>query len=535
MFNDKFKDRTPIETIQIIKDFFIQRNFLLIKNLYSNTEAGTYSCQYKLYYNDIFILLANGKGLTLDFCEASCLAEMYERFCNLYFLRCQNIPLFDNYKKQNNINKFIYLNLNNHNITKEINPLELYPQINSNGMAAGNTLEEALNQGISEIFERYVTFEFYQNKIDKYYILEKNDINNNIIKDLITNIETHNNKIYFIDFSYNYNLSVIGCVCIDLNTNGIKCSFGSFPIFDIAIERCITELYQNVNLSQRIKTNFCPIPNDFFELRLQDKGNIGLCGYLPNSFLSNKNYIFPHKYNTDIFVDEKLSNLDLLNVNKQLAQQANIDLFYKDVSLTKEITAIHIISNKSNINIGTPEYLQQLTDKQKNNYQFLIENSKYLIKDIIYNNITAKDFIKKYYDFFMCYIQIQKEDSFFYPATQFCDQSNLFNSIKIYSIIGNLIINQFIDISQINSIENSIFYKQLKLLYSIVTFKEKNQYSDEDIYRIFNNLNIKVSIEFIKNCTNLEYILEECYFKPIRDNYLVLQEFIKTLVITDLT
>jgi len=135
-------------------------------------------------------------------------------------------------------------------------------------MAAGNTLEEALNQGISEIFERYVTFEFYQNKIDKYYILEKNDINNNIIKDLITNIETHNNKIYFIDFSYNYNLPVIGCICIDLNTNGIKCSFGSFPIFDIAIERCITELYQNVNLSQRIKTNFCPIPNNFFDLRL---------------------------------------------------------------------------------------------------------------------------------------------------------------------------------------------------------------------------------------------------------------------------
>jgi len=52
---------------------------------------------------------------------------MYERFCNLYFLRCQNIPFFDNYKKQNNINKFIYLNLNDHNIIKEINPLELYP------------------------------------------------------------------------------------------------------------------------------------------------------------------------------------------------------------------------------------------------------------------------------------------------------------------------------------------------------------------------------------------------------------------------
>jgi len=48
----------------------------------------------------------------------------------------------------------------------------------TNGMAAGNTLEEAFNQGISELFERYVLFQFYQNKIDKYYILKKENIQN---------------------------------------------------------------------------------------------------------------------------------------------------------------------------------------------------------------------------------------------------------------------------------------------------------------------------------------------------------------------
>jgi ribosomal protein S12 methylthiotransferase accessory factor len=87
--------------------------------------------------------------------------------------------------------------------------------IASNGMAAGNTLEEALNQGISELAERLVTKWFFEKEQKQYYLITHDSINSSIIKTIINNIEERGNKVYIFDLSYNFNLPVIMTLIIN--------------------------------------------------------------------------------------------------------------------------------------------------------------------------------------------------------------------------------------------------------------------------------------------------------------------------------
>ena len=563
MFQDKFKERKPEDTIKLIKEFFINKNFLLIENFIQQNLAGTFSCQFSLYFKNIHILTTNGKGLTKLFAEASGLSEMYERFCNFYFLQSNNNIFLNEYIKytkivkkiskqealsnfdylidylNENLNKenyygFKYINFNNKEQSIFIDPTAIFRMTTTNGMAAGNTLEEAFNQGISELFERYVLFQFYQNKIDKYYILKKENIQNQELKNIIQNIENTNKKIIIIDFSYNFNLPVLGCICIDLETNGIRSSFGSFLFFDIALERCLTELWQTNSNDIKIQECFIPSPDIFYQLRIMDKGNMGMIGCLPKTFLNNNNFIYQENFNNNIFINnQNIDNFELLELNKNIAIKNNFDLYYRDVSLDNNLKAIHILSNKSQINYGIADYFKICSQETKNFYIYLLSTNILLINDIVYNNITPKDFIKKYYKFFEQYIKKLDNNSKILIAFQ--DQSNFFASEKIYAIISNLIINEYVDITAIQETRKSIFYKKFKLLYTIIKFKEQNLYSNEELFNILNNLNLQVSKEFIQNCTNLEYVIEECYFKPIKENYLILQDFMQTLVFSGLT
>lgn len=556
MYNDKFKTRSPEETIKIVQDFFKSKN-LILKEIYNeNNIENCFSFSYFLYYNDLLIQTSNGKGVTKIFARASGHAELYERFCNYYFLKSSSQIFLDEYTKIKNIpysnsfekianfdyikdyinlhiekNKyynFEYQNLNNINDKILIDPTSIQRIITSNGMAAGNSLEEALNQGISELYERYVTWQFYLNKIDKYYIFYKDDIKNQFLKDIVQNIENENFKIFFIDFSYNFNLPVIGCVCTDLLTNSINCIFGSFPVFDIALERCLTELYQGISIlgENRFSSVFMPMPNSFVDFRLKDKGNIGMVGSLPTSILQKNNLIHISNENNSIFIDQNKNNFEILEYNKKIAKENDFNIYYRSVSLTSELYAIHLLSNKSQMNYGVNEYINDQTKEIKNIFIDLINQNNNIMTDIVYNNISPKQFIEKYKKFFINYNKLTNEQL---KALYFQDQSTIILTGSVYSVLCDLILQEKINIDKINHIKDYDFQKYFKLLYTVVSFKECDQYSDEEIFNILNNLNLSVTLDFIKNSTNLEYAIQECYFKPIKQRYILLQNFIKLL------
>lgn len=80
---NKYKDKTPEETILNIKNFFSNKGFVVEEKIIKNPVPNIWWCRIILKYKDKEIQGANGKGTTKLFALASGHAELYERYCNL--------------------------------------------------------------------------------------------------------------------------------------------------------------------------------------------------------------------------------------------------------------------------------------------------------------------------------------------------------------------------------------------------------------------------------------------------------------------
>jgi ribosomal protein S12 methylthiotransferase accessory factor len=115
---------------------------------------------------------------------------------------------------------------------------------NSTGMCAGNTPEEALIQGICEVFERYVIKKIYFDHVNPP------DIPIEVFKDTeiydkLYYLMYHKNLSFKIkDCSLGKGLPVIGLLMIDRNNYKYTFKLGSDPSPITALERCISEIYQ---------------------------------------------------------------------------------------------------------------------------------------------------------------------------------------------------------------------------------------------------------------------------------------------------
>ena len=76
-----------------------------------------------------------------------------------------------------------------------------------------------------------------------YYKINHSILNKDL-QTIISNIEAKNYNVFIFDLSFNFNLPVCLAVLMHKNTKQIHYDFGAHPIFDIAVERCLTELYQ---------------------------------------------------------------------------------------------------------------------------------------------------------------------------------------------------------------------------------------------------------------------------------------------------
>lgn len=118
----------------------------------------------------------------------------------------------------------------------------------SNGLASGNTPNEAKVQALSEIFERYVKFEiikngfalpkYPQNIIEKYPKLN-NDVN--FLRDAGYTVEV-------LDASLGGKFPVTAISLINPKNSTLFVSFGSHPILEVSLDRTMSELMQGRNL-----------------------------------------------------------------------------------------------------------------------------------------------------------------------------------------------------------------------------------------------------------------------------------------------
>ncbi len=197
----------------------------------------------------------------------------------------------------------------------------------SNGLCAGNTKEEAIVQGISEIFERYVHNRIFNQSLEIF------DISLDSIKSLhsfslIQEILNAGYEVYIKDCSLDYSFPVIGLLVLTQNKDRYKFVLGCDADIDIAIQRCITELFQghifdSTFETKLLKINWCVFKN--FQKNAEEewtRSTINNSGHHPISifmehkkspklkyFLNNKNKE-NKKYLTDILIE-----LDKMGLN----------------------------------------------------------------------------------------------------------------------------------------------------------------------------------------------------------------------------
>lgn len=114
----------------------------------------------------------------------------------------------------------------------------------SNGMSAGNNIQEAHVQCLSEIFERAVKRQI----IEQELVLP--DVPMNVLEKYpsilagIKGLEEQGFPIVVKDASLGGQFPVMCITLMNPRTGGVLASFGAHPSFEVALERCLTELLQ---------------------------------------------------------------------------------------------------------------------------------------------------------------------------------------------------------------------------------------------------------------------------------------------------
>ncbi|MCD8348355.1 MAG: YcaO-like family protein [Lachnospiraceae bacterium] len=178
----------------------------------------------------------------------------------------------------------------------------------SNGMAAGNTREEALVQGLAEIFERYVN-----SKIALEHICPPS-----VPREMLAQIpslyriicEIEKDPAYRVDIkdcSLGRGLPVAAIIIYNRNTGNFGVKFASHPSFSVALERTLTEAFQGKNLERFSNTN--RVGSDALVRHRDNISNFMKIGNgcYPKEFLSEQpDYAFepelflPRKSNTEM-------------------------------------------------------------------------------------------------------------------------------------------------------------------------------------------------------------------------------------------
>lgn len=407
------KDRQPSETVKIIKDILKTNNYQISEKGLKRSLRGSYSIRLELNTGKG----ANGKGTTLELAKASAYAELIERLQsnmlnkkrittnfvdkkhNIYEILL-NMASNEYKKKFFDLNK-IYFNVSEATNIKT-NKKELIP-INAicsfchtNGLASGNTFEEAVNQAIFEIFERYC----YQKCLKENILIRNIDISSYPLteknKKMLVFLKKKGFEYYIKDCSLG-KYPVIGFLLFDKKHNKYTFTMGSDTSFNIALSRCITEMMQGVNFKE-LKQKM--VPNLKAEELIQKYGasfrsyNWLRCfnnnnGYLTKNFFNNS-YINISQLH---FKDYLTSNKEVLNYLKFLIKENIYVIDYNNLGFDTYRVYIPYMTTVDCYDIEDLN-VNKNYDKLKYTYTHILEVSKkemlYFINIFLNNNKLLK-------------------------------------------------------------------------------------------------------------------------------------------------
>ncbi|MDD4565933.1 MAG: YcaO-like family protein [Eubacteriales bacterium] len=210
----------------------------------------------------------------------------------------------------------------------------------SNGMAAGNTLEEALVQGYSEIFERIAQREIIAKQLTPPRIPEEVINRFPYVKGVVNDIEAAGPyKVIVCDCSLGRNIPAVCGIIVDTDTHTFGIRFGSHPNLGIALERVFTESLQGRNLEQFTKYSAAVFSEalEGSDQNIFNNMKIGAGFYPVSIFGSEPSYAFA-EWDWDGNADNKA----LARRMSRKLEEDGYDVYIKDAS-SLGFPSVHII------------------------------------------------------------------------------------------------------------------------------------------------------------------------------------------------
>ncbi|MDO4478712.1 MAG: YcaO-like family protein [Lachnospiraceae bacterium] len=298
------KDSSPAETIAKVESILASLGLKTRLTDFEPDVENCYSCRLAIEGPLVNAIGTNGKGMTRELCHASAYGEMMERLSNRIFMamprmddpRCvdfvsdeqrlydvkdENQPavlkdILDRIVASVKIDHpFLSKDCIVNTLMERLGPTALkgkymahrYYDVfhddyvylpdwlmfftGSNGMAAGNTLEEAIVEGLSEVVERYAQMRIFDGDVIPPEIPMDYIRRYPHIAAVIENIEAKGAyKVRVLDCSLGIGLPVVCGLIINQKTGKFGVKFGAQPHMAIALERIFTESMQGANLEE---------------------------------------------------------------------------------------------------------------------------------------------------------------------------------------------------------------------------------------------------------------------------------------------
>lgn len=292
--DEKFKDASPESTLAKIKDI-LQRNGLSVTEHWGvHSVSNCYALRITI---DGTSLGSNGKGVTEALARASAYAELMERLqanqlgygprrmmpdskkmnkkelmesCDDFLERTAAIiqEFYNTTLTPQQLAQFCYdyeagdeltlsipfYNATDDKITWLPNRL-IGPLYHTTGLCAGNSPEEAIVQGFSEIIERWCQRNFMCKALVPPTIPDDYLKTYPLAWETICQIRENGYTVLIKDCSMGCGYPVIATVVIDKNAHTYHAHLGASPVFEIALERSLTETFQGREIKSVAKTS----------------------------------------------------------------------------------------------------------------------------------------------------------------------------------------------------------------------------------------------------------------------------------------
>lgn len=380
----KHKDSLPSDTVNEIKKIYESIDLNMEYDMEMHIE-GAYSAH---IYDVKGRWATAGKGTTQEYCLASAYGESIEHICNHFAFDISTVnkdakQYLDFYRYPDEqllfikdvatISPLVYKDMINAyqlidnkpenlevitHIWEEIFDCEKTPFIpyysvrekksvllpdailskmcGSNGGGSGNTPHEALGHALDEVIERYVKYKIIYDQLTPPVIpIEYIKQASEELYGLINRINKQGDlSIIVKDASLGKGYSVVCIILVDKKSQRYLVNFGAHPFFEVALERCITEVFQDHDCVQEL------IPRDDmmiwknisidYILGLRNWVSL-LCddiGYVPNSlFLTQPSWEF-----VPWTVHENYNNIKGMQMQLNVLMQNNLDVYIRNNS-----------------------------------------------------------------------------------------------------------------------------------------------------------------------------------------------------------